>query len=533
MEQHTQVLMTQAPHNAPDSTSGCPGAPSAIDGLILANTPVILFAVDATGTITLMEGKGLERLTVTPSACVGRSAFDPSCQLPGFPDVVTRALTGESVSFTAELDDLAYDVWGSPVRNDDSAVTGMIGVAIDTTERKHLERQVYQQERLALLGQLAGGIAHDFNNFLTIIIVYARMILNNQDRPPHLRAAAETIIGESRRASDLINQILDFSRRSSIKLRPVHLARFLEDVTAMLSKTLPDDIRLTTDIDSTQAVVNADPTRIQQLIMNLAVNARDAMLDGGDLRIGLRPVVVEPGETPPLPTLEPGHWICLSVADTGVGMPEEVLAHLFEPFFTTKGAHGTGLGLPQVYGIVQQHRGHIDVESSVGKGTTFRIYLHAAQAEQATQPHSGTRSIACTSAKKGRILFVEDEVALREASCRTLAAWGYEVLTAANEQEAVALFQTRQHDPCGEDGPDLVIADVGVTDMGGRALVRKLRELDPAVKVLGITGRNPDSSGEFETAGFLDVVHRPLDAATLAASIRKALGTDEWAAERL
>jgi CheY-like chemotaxis protein len=258
---------------------------------------------------------------------------------------------------------------------------------------------------------------------------------------------------------------------------------------------------------------------LQQALTNLALNARDAMPDGGDLHIGVTRVAVEPGATPPLPEMEkavaPPAWIRLSVTDTGVGMNKEVRAHLFEPFFTTKApGRGTGLGLAQVYGIVQLHAGYIDVETAVGQGSTFCIYLPAVAwaAEKALED--------TTTVPRGqgeRLLFVEDNAHLREAGQGLLTELGYRVLTAADGREALALAQA--------EGPfALLITDLVMPEMGGKALLQALRRRVPDLKALAVTGYTAEESVQtLQAAGFLDVIRKPFDADRLARAVRRAL----------
>jgi two-component system cell cycle sensor histidine kinase/response regulator CckA len=280
-----------------------------------------------------------------------------------------------------ESNGLAFDVWYTPLRDEDGEVVGVIGAAVDTTERHRMQEQMQRQERLAAVGQLAGGIAHDFNNFLMTIIFYAHLLLRDKDTSPDVASIAETIAGEANRAAALVRQVLDFSRRSVMETEPVDLSSFVREVVDILQKTLPENIRVVTEVGQGDYVVTIDPTRIQQVIMNLALNSRDAMPNGGNLRIELSRVTVDSTEAslPGIPDLElaAGDWVCLSVQDTGTGMDEHVRAHLFEPFFTTKGPKGNGLGLAQVYGIVKQHGGEIGVETKVDQGTKFQIYLPA------------------------------------------------------------------------------------------------------------------------------------------------------------
>jgi two-component system, cell cycle sensor histidine kinase and response regulator CckA len=252
----------------------------------------------------------------------------------------------------------------------------------DVTERQILETQLRRHEQLAAIGQLAAGIAHDFRNILTTIILYAQLGQRRPDLPNGVTQYLGTIIGEANKATDLVQQILDFARRAEIERRPVDLVAFIAKIVSILQRTLPENVHITVDIGAGDCVIEGDVGRLQQALTNLALNARDAMPQGGTLHIGLMRISVAPGARPPIPAMEsasaPRTWIYLSIADTGVGMSAEAYAHRFEPFFTTKAPEqGSGLGLAQVYGIVQLHHGHIDVTTESGKGTTFHIYFPA------------------------------------------------------------------------------------------------------------------------------------------------------------
>ncbi len=394
----------------------------------------------------------------------------------------------------------------------------VFGIAHDITERKEIEERLQRQDRLAAIGQLAAGIAHDFRNLLTTIILYAQLGQRKPSLPPAVAQHLEVIVGEAHKATDLVKQILDFGRRTEIDRRPLDLVAFVGNVVAVLQRTLPENIHITFDVEPGAYVVEGDAGRLQQALTNLALNARDAMPDGGTLCIGVTRIAVEPGAAPPLPemveSLAPPAWICLSVADTGVGMSEEMRAHLFEPFFTTKKGEGTGLGLAQVYGIVQLHAGYIDVETEDGQGVTFRIYLPAATgaAEDAVE--------TTTTAPTGQgetLLLVEDNAGLRKAGQSILADLGYRVLTAANGREALALYQA-------ESDIALLITDLVMPELGGKALVQALRNRAPYLKALVMTGYTARESVEsLQAAGFLEVIRKPFDADSLARAVRRAL----------
>ncbi|MFP4395918.1 MAG: PAS domain S-box protein [Anaerolineales bacterium] len=393
--------------------------------------------------------------------------------------------------------------------------TATQGILRDVTERKRLERQLRRHERLAAVGQLAAGIAHDFRNLLSTIILYAGMGQREPGLSPKLARNLKTIIGESRKAADMVQQILDFSGRAMVEMQPLDLKVLTQEVTAILRRTIPEHIHLDLKIGPDKYIVHADAGRIQQALMNLALNAHDAMPDGGELRFELSRLQIGLDDEPPVIDIPPGAWICLVVADTGMGMSEEVQAHLFEPFFTTKEVgQGTGLGLAQVFGIVRHHEGYINVETEVGRGTTFRIYLPASEAEEESGKHE------THTAPQGRgelILLVEDNARLREAGQDLLELLGYRTLSAANGIEALAVYETNSDIA-------LVITDVIMPKMGGKELVQKLRSTHPHIKALAITGyADEDVVEELRVVGFQDVIHKPFAPDALARVIRRAL----------
>ncbi len=399
------------------------------------------------------------------------------------------------------------------VCDDEGRVVCYEGAVEDVTARREMEDQLLRQERMAAVGQLAGGIAHDFNNFLSTIILYANIILRHE-LPSDLVSAAETIVSESTRASDLVRQILDFSRRSAVEVQPVDLVLFLAEVCDILQTTLPESIHLITEIEPQACSVDADPTRIQQVVMNLAINARDAMPEGGTLRVGLSRVMICPGTGPPVLGMAPGEWVHLVVSDTGTGMTEDVKAQIFEPFFTTKErSQGTGLGLAQVYGIVKQHGGHIDVETELGAGTDVHVYLPA---DGAGQVEEVGEAASVPMGKGETVLLVEDHENLQEAGRQMLEDLGYRALTAAHGREALEMLEGLV--------VDVVVTDVVMPEMGGKALRRALGEMHPDLPVLAVTGYTADEALEgLEGAGFFEVLHKPLDAGQMARAVRRAL----------
>ena len=404
-------------------------------------------------------------------------------------------------------------------RTNDGNILGYQGIIHDLTERKHLEGQMRQQDRMAALGRLAGGIAHDFNNVLMTIMLYAGMLLGEPGLHPDLTPDLESILGEAQEAAQLVRQILDFSRRSSMETRLVSMKVFTQGSIDILQRTLPETIRLLLEMGPGRYAVNADPARLQQVLINLATNARDAMSEeGGELRIALSRVQVRSGEEPPVTEMPAGEWVCLAVSDTGTGMPPEVTSHLFEPFFTTKPkGEGTGLGLAQVYGIVKQHRGHIGVETEVGRGTTVRIYLPAQEAREAEEALQEKTVLAPPKGKGEIVLVVEDEERVRESSRRILKSLGYRVLTAGNGREALEIYRSAER-------VDLLLTDMVMPEMGGKELIQELRKTHSPLKAVAMTGYTlAEDLRELKEEGDLEVVYKPLDMNTLTWVVRRAL----------
>ncbi len=397
---------------------------------------------------------------------------------------------------------------------------GVRGIMIDLTDQKQLEATMRHQDRLAAVGRLAGGIAHDFNNYLTTIILYAQGLLNKRKLPAEFNGSAETILEQAQGAARLVRQLLDFSRTSTAEARPTDLSAFVENIAGILRRTLPEDINLRVEAGGGQCVVNADVARVEQMLMNLALNARDAMPRGGDLRLGVSRVELGTDDELPVADMARGPWVCLTVSDTGTGLSEEARYHLFEPFFTTKEpGKGTGLGLSQVYGIVRQHGGHITVESAPDQGTAFRVYLPAREGPGMKRATQGGAALPRSKRRAETVLIVEDEEAVRDASRELLESLGYRVLTAADGREALDVY--------GEASKvDLVLTDLVMPKMRGLELVTELRSRDPRVKALAMTGYSlKHGKRELREAGIIDVVEKPFDAGILAQAVRQALDT--------
>lgn len=387
----------------------------------------------------------------------------------------------------------------------------------DMSEMQEIQRRALLQDRLAAAGQLAAGIAHDFNNIMVPIILYSELMLDESDVKPDSRRRLEKIVQQAQRAKSLTQQFLDFSRKGVIEKQDLNLQEFITDIIELLERTLPENININFKCKSDDYSVTVDPNRMQQVFLNLALNARDALPDGGELWFELSQLRVELDGHPPYRDMSPGIWVRVRVGDSGMGISPEALPHIFEPFFTTKPTgEGTGLGLSQVYGLVKKHNGYIDVESALGEGTMFTIYLPGlgTPAKSFQMPDVEERV-------KGHgevILLVEDDSAVRDALSEALASLNYSVVVASNGLEAQELVDQKSKKV------DLVISDMVMPDLGGPALFRVLREKMPDLKMVMITGY-PLGEGTRELLDRRQVswIQKPVDANTLAQTVHMLL----------
>jgi hypothetical protein len=393
---------------------------------------------------------------------------------------------------------------------------GKLVLAMDVTERRQLQKQLVQAQKMEAVGHLAGGVAHDFNNLLGVIIGYCEILATTGQLQEKDRERVAEIKKAGDRAATLTRQLLAFSRQQVIEPRVLDLNALLADMSKMLRRLIGEDIELVTRLSSGLGRVKADPGQLEQVVMNLAVNARDAMPRGGKLILETGNVSLDENYARTHVTVQPGKFVLLAITDTGVGMDEETQARIFEPFFTTKGeGKGTGLGLATVYGIVKQSGGNIWVYSEPGRGTTFKIYLplvadpaEPAQAEE----------IAFLPRGKETILVVEDADAMRKLTCEFLAGMGYTVLEAHDGVDA--LEKAAQH----STPIDLLLTDVVMPRMSGRELAAQMTERDPGLKVLYMSGYTDDAVVRH---GVLDAsmafIQKPFALHALAARVREVL----------
>ncbi len=392
-------------------------------------------------------------------------------------------------------------------------------------ELEATRERIIQQERLTVVGQLAVGVAHEFNNILASISLYTEMSLRESELPHHIRERLDVIAGQTVHATNLVQQVVDFGQRTVLDQKTVDVATLLEETSVLLERTLPQNIRLELTCQcTTPALIYGDPTRVRQAVVNLALNARDAMPEGGKLCIGLERVRIKERKDAPLPEMQVGKWIQVTVTDTGTGIPSDVLPHIYEPFFTTRAPLGHGLGLPQVYGIVKQHHGHIDVETQIGEGTTFSIYL-----PEESSSHPDTLSPETDAWDRGEreiILIVEDDAALRAALVDYLQMLNYQTLEAGSGHEALTILKEYESNPLSnlEHNIPLVLSDWMMPGMSGLELAWELERHYPDTKALILTGHSLDTPGQDTMPdNVVDWLQKPVEPERLAQLLRDIL----------
>jgi len=400
-----------------------------------------------------------------------------------------------------------------------------IGSAKAELDRKQAREQLRQAQKMEAIGQLAGGIAHDFNNLLTVINGYSTLLLQKIKDNDQMRKEVEQILNAGERASTLIRQLLAFGRRQMLEPRLLNINTLVASLHKILCRLIGENITLSTQLAIDVGMVKADPSQIEQIIMNLVINSRDALESGGTITVETANRHLDAAFVRQHGGSEPGDFVLIAVRDTGMGMSEEVIGRIFEPFFTTKGqGYGTGLGLATVYGIVKQSNGYIQVQSEVGMGTEFRVFLPMV-ADTSEQSSSGDILPQATrqDGDSGLVLIVEDEQAVLDLSAVTLRSQGYEVLTAAGPQDALKLFGRFAQKI------DLLLTDVMMPDMSGPEMVRLMLAQRPDLKVVFMSGYTDE---KLKVSDFVDdrltFIMKPFNPISLARlisdNIRRPLG---------
>ena len=406
------------------------------------------------------------------------------------------------------------------VRDSKGAGIRFVGSVMDVTARKQLQDQVIRSQKMEAFGQLAGGVAHDFNNFLTAILGYSDLLLDELGMKGEVAEHIGEIRSAASRASLLTDQLLAFSRKHPLAPRVIEVNSFLTNLERSLLRLLGEDISVQSHFDSSKEGMHTkvDPGQLTQIILNLVVNARDAMRNGGRLGLETASLTIDAIEEREIHSkeLEPGDYVRISVTDNGVGMSDEVKQHLFEPFFTTKGeGRGSGLGLATSYGIVRQSGGHISVESKLGKGMTVRIFLPKVPAPPPYKRAGGNKMPRGVE----RILVLEDDISVRHISVRVLRSLGYDVIEAATGDDAQQLIRKR-----ADKKIDLLLTDMVMPQMSGRRFADWLRKTSPQTKVVFISGYLEESLHPRDRRDReMFFLPKPFDSEQLATKIRQVL----------
>jgi two-component system, cell cycle sensor histidine kinase and response regulator CckA len=489
---------------------------------IAEHSPAGIVTTDVRGRITYWSPRAEELLGYRPEEVLGRPVSELQRGGREAAQVVMRRLRAEDrVREHAEI--LARDGrWMecrfslALLRDPAGAEVGTLAILEDTSDRKRLEAQLRQAQKMEAVGRLAGGIAHDFNNLLAVIMGHSDLIRSALRKGDAMSHDVEQIRRASERAATLTRQLLAFSRRQFLQPQVIDVNTLVGNLATMLRRLIGEHVQLELRLDPQTGRVSADPGQLEQVIMNLAVNARDAMPQGGRLTLETGPADLEQSFVSAHPGSVAGGHVRLSIHDTGCGMGPEILSHLFEPFFTTKEpGRGTGLGLSTVYGIVKQHRGYIDVTSEPGRGTSFAVYLPRIEA-----PATPERSAREGPRLGGRetVLFVEDEVALRDLIHRVLTNGGYTVLAAGDGQEALGLVEAHA-------GPiDVIVTDVIMPLMSGPELAARIRMRDPGVQLLYVSGYTADQlRSQTDLGADATLLPKPFTSDGLLRKIREVL----------
>ncbi|HEV3201042.1 MAG TPA: CHASE3 domain-containing protein [Bryobacteraceae bacterium] len=491
---------------------------------VIQSSPVAIWAVNLEGLVTFWNPSAERIFGWTETEVIGKPLpIVPAGQQEEYREWLARFREGETMA-AVERTRLKKDgssievaIWTAPLRDAGGRISGTIAIDSDVTERKVLEEQFRQSQKLEAIGRLAGGVAHDFNNLLTVITGYSEMLVAEAQNEPNVLEFGQEIQSASSRAAALTAQLLAFSRRQISQPRILDLNEVVSHSMKLLRRVIGEDIAIQTHLDMGLGRVKADPIHIDQVIMNLVVNARDAMVHGGKLTIETANQTLDAEYVGRHIGVEPGPYCMLAVSDTGTGMDAATRSRLFEPFFTTKEAgKGTGLGLSIVYGVVKQNGGEIMVYSELGKGTTFKIYLPMAvvPAEFATTEERPSEMRGSET-----VLLCEDEPAIRKLVHSMLTKYGYRVIEVESPDDALRLAR--------QDGEHihLLLTDIVMPQMSGFDLAHAIREIRPQVKVLYMSGY---TDNQVSRSWVLDpgtpFIQKPFTGVALTQKVREALG---------
>jgi PAS domain S-box-containing protein len=488
--------------------------------VMIENMPAITWTTDADLRFTYHTGAALETMGFRADEALGKTVFQYfGTEDPNFPAIAAhnKALAGATLSFELEWQKRSFECYVQPLRGTEGDLIGVIGVALDVTDRKHLTDQLRQSQKMQAIGELAGGVAHDFNNLLMVVKGHAQLLLKRMPQDPSLRHSVHQMEKAADRAASLTRQLLAFSRKQVLQPRVLDMNDVVGGMIKMFARVIGENIEMTFVPGANLGCAKADPGQMEQVLLNLVVNARDAMPTGGRLTIETSNLHLDRSYAAGHVAVEPGPYIMLTVTDTGCGMDAETQSRIFEPFFTTKEAgKGTGLGLATVYGVVKQSGGYIWVYSEVGCGSTFKIYLPQV-AEEVEAPVVSSET-GGSFAGTETILFVEDEQSVRELVRDYLRGEGYSVLDAGDGLEALQVA-------AAHPGPiHILITDVVMPRLSGRDLASKLSGERRGLKVLFISGYTDDTivrHGVLE--GGVAFLQKPFNLRALAEKIREVL----------
>jgi PAS domain S-box-containing protein len=495
--------------------------------VMVETMPAVLWTANAALRITSAMGAGLHAVGLGSRESVGLTLLDFfRTRDSEFPPIAAhrKALAGEAVAYETAWETRRFESHVQPLRDGEGEIQGVIGVALDVTERDRLADQLRQSQKMQAVGELAGGVAHDFNNLLMVVKGHAQLLLDRMPDPSPMRQSVLQVEKAADRAASLTRQLLAFSRKQVLQPRVLDMNEVVAGMIRMFSRVIGENIEMAFLPGGNLGRVKADPGQIEQVLLNLVVNARDAMPDGGRLTIETSNVDLDRSYSAKHASTEPGAYVMLTVTDTGCGMTAETQSHIFEPFFTTKGpGKGTGLGLATVYGVVKQSGGYIWVYSEVGHGTTFKIYLPRVMAElDRPVAETDTREMAKGSET---ILFVEDEQSVRELVCDYLRGNGYTVLEAPEGTEALKVAAAHS------GAIHILITDVVMPHLSGPELAAQIGAVRQGLKVLFVSGYTDDTvfrHGVLE--GGVAYLQKPFNLKALAQKIREVLSGQPVAA---
>ena len=490
--------------------------------VLVEQLPAVLWTVDRGLRFTSALGAGFARLKIKPAELVGMSLLDyfETADQTFLPIAAhRRAVAGEPMTFHVEWKSGSYACHVEPLRDSDGQVSGAICMSLDITDRKQLEEQLRQAQKMEAVGRLAGGIAHDFNNLLMVIQGYSDLLVERLPDGDPLRRNAEQIQMASQRASSLTRQLLAFSRKQMLAPKILNVQSVVAEMEKILRRLIGEDVQLETSSAPDLGLIKADRSQIEQVILNLAVNARDAMPQGGRLTIETANVELDASYSHPPAVLSPGRYVMLAVTDNGCGMDAETQAHVFEPFFTTKEkGKGTGLGLATVYGVVKQSGGYVWVYSEPGRGTSFKIYLPRIEETAVPAGRDGKSETQIPERGSETILLVEDEKGVRELAREYLASSGYTVIEAEDGHTALELAAMHV-------GPiHLLLTDVVMPGISGRELAERVSQIRPGIKIIYMSGYTDQAvvhHGILRNDAVL--LQKPFTLMTLAGKLREML----------